>query len=195
MIRVIALVFAAVLAGCAAPPAVAPVDEAAMQAGALARSGRFALRVDEFSGRQEAVQGGFAWRDDGSALVLDLTSPVGATLARIDVAPNGVAALTEANGTVTRAPTADALVAHVLGSPMPVGGLRYWLRGDRPPAPALTVLERDGQGRLQAFEQAGWRVRITAYDDIGPVRLEMQRTEPGHGVINVRLVIQPVAAS
>lgn len=184
---------AMLLSACATPPPVAPVDEAAIASGALARSGRFALRVDEISGKQNAVQGGFAWRDDGRALVLDLTSPVGATLARVDVAPNGTALLTEANGTQTAAATADELVARVLGSPIPVGGMRDWLRGRLPATPPATIVERDDQGRPQAYDQAGWRVRVTAYDAIGPVRLDMQRNEPGHGVINVRLVITPAS--
>lgn len=184
---------ALLLGACAAPPPVVPVDQAAIEAGALARSGRFALRVDEISGRQNAVQGNFAWRDDGKALVLDLTSPVGATLARVDVSPDGSALLTEANGTQTPAASADDLVARVLGSPIPVRGLRDWLRGYLPEQPAATIIERDEQGRVQAYDQSGWRVRVTAYDAIGPVRLDMQRNEPGHGLINVRLVITPAS--
>ncbi|MBU4612107.1 outer membrane lipoprotein LolB [Achromobacter sp. GG226] len=193
MMRWLVVVTTLLLGACAAPPPVVPVDGASVASGALARSGRFALRVDEISGKQNAVQGGFAWRDDGRALVLDLTSPVGATLARVDVAPNGAALLTEANGTQTAAATADELVARVLGSPIPVGGLRDWLRGHLPANPPATIVERDAEGRPQAYDQAGWRVRVNAYDATGPVRLEMQRNEPGHGVINVRLVITPAS--
>lgn len=182
---------AALVAGCAAPPQVAPVDEAAMSAGAIARSGRFALRVDEAGGRQHAVQGGFAWRDDGRALTLDLTSPMGATLARVEVAPHGQAVLTEADGRVTEAATAEELVDRVLGSPFPVQGLRYWLRGELPRSPAATVRERDAQGRLQAFEQAGWRVRINAYDAFGPLRMELRRDDAGVREIQGRLVVSP----
>ncbi|TSH99049.1 outer membrane lipoprotein LolB [Verticiella sediminum] len=187
------LLAGAVLAGCAAPPAVAPVDEAAVSAGAIARSGRFALRSDEYSGKQHAVQGGFAWRDDGRALTLDLSSPMGAIIARVEVAPDGRAVLTEANGTVTEADTAEALVERVLGSPFPVQGLRYWLRGGLAPSPAAQVQERDAQGRPQAFAQAGWQVRVTDYDALGPVRMELQRDEPGRGRIQGRLVITPPA--
>lgn len=192
-LRWLVVMTALLLGACTTPPPVVPVDEAAIQAGALARSGRFALRVEEISGKQNAVQGGFAWRDDGRALVLDLTSPVGATMARVDVSPNGAAVLTEANGTTTAAATADELVARVLGSPIPVGGLRDWLRGYIPDNPPATIVERDDQGRPQAYDQSGWRVRVNAYDAIGPVRLDMQRNEPGHGVINVRLVITPAS--
>src|SRR5690606_4711346 len=101
------------LAACAVPqPITAP--EGAAQAQALSRVGRFALRIDDVGGRQEAVQGSFAWRDDGRQLILDLVSPLGATLARVEARP-GMAVLREADGKQTQARDPDELVARVLG--------------------------------------------------------------------------------
>src|SRR3546814_10947988 len=59
---------------------------------------------------------------------LDLANPLGSTLARVEVTPAG-ATLFRSDGTTQQARTADALVAQVLGSPIPVEGLRDWLRG------------------------------------------------------------------
>src|SRR3546814_9254470 len=66
--------------------------------------------------------------DTGNALTLDLTNPLGNTLARVSVLP-GLATLTRSNGEREQAAHPDALVEQVLGSPMPVAGLRDWLQG------------------------------------------------------------------
>ena len=182
----------AVVAGCAVPvPIPVPVggEKAAEgQPQPLSRVGRFALTVSEVGGKQNAVQGGFAWRDDGANLTLDLVSPVGQTLARVEAGQGG-ALLREANGKETQALNPDALVALVLGSRIPVGGLREWLRGNLPADPAATVVEKDAEGRPTLFTQAGWQVRINQYDKIGPTRMLLQRTESNGQDIDLRLVV------
>ncbi|MBX6318973.1 outer membrane lipoprotein LolB [Pigmentiphaga sp.] len=180
--------FVALLAACAAPaPIQAPPGAETREA--LSRVGRFALRVEEAGGKQHAVQGGFAWRDDGSRLALDLVSPLGATLARVEAGP-GEAVLRESNGRETRAGDPDALVGIVLGNDIPVSGLRDWLRGRVAPRVAANVARRDELGRPLVFEQAGWHVTAQQYDALGPTRLHMARQEGGQEV-DLRLVISP----
>lgn len=179
---------AAILAACAVPvPISAP--QGADESRALSRVGRFALRMEEVGGKQNAVQGSFAWRDDGSRLALDLVSPLGATLARVEATP-GEALLRESNGKETRAGDPDELVAIVLGSDIPVSGLRDWLRGRLAPRPSGQVSERDEQGRPLVFDQAGWHVTARQYDSLGPTRLQMERNEGGQEV-DLRLVVNP----
>lgn len=175
----------AVLAGCATPrlPGVGGEGD-----GSLSRTGRFAVRVDEADGRQQAVQGGFAWRDDGRRLTLDLANPLGSTLARVEVA-DGAATLRRSDGSVEQAPDADSLVEQALGSPIPVSGLRDWMRGRLAAAPAAEP-SRDAQGRPAAFVQGGWAVRLSRYDAAGPLLLSMERQEAGRR-ISVRLVADP----
>lgn len=195
MRRLLTLLLTATLTACVTPPPIIPPDTGATQSEVLSRTGRFAVNVDDVTGKTEAVQGGFAWYDmarDG--LTLDLNSPLGAALARVEVDPSGTATLTEANGTQTVAQSADDLVAQVLGSPIPVAGLRYWLRGRLAPQPDARDLQRDSSGRPVAFSQAGWKVNITDFDTLGPVRMSLQRSEPGNRVINVRLVMTPSTA-
>lgn len=176
------------LAGCATPPPAS--HDTAAQTGLFERNGRFALRVDEAGGNQEAVQGNFIWRDSGTQLALDLTSPLGGTLARVDVTASG-SRLTESNGRETLAATPDELVARVLGNPIPVAALRSWLRGELPAQPPANITERDADGRPQAYTQLGWQVRITGYDDQGPTRLQLSRSAAGGGTIHLRLVATP----
>jgi outer membrane lipoprotein LolB len=155
--------------------------------GAFARVGRFAISVTYDDGKQDAVQGGFAWRDDGLRYRLDLTSPLGSTQARVDGEP-GLAVLTRSDGRRTQAADPDALVDEAMGSPVPVSGLRYWMRGRLPEGAAAENLQRDDQGRPLAFTQNGWSARLSRYDDLGPQLLVLQRGE-AQRQISVRLVV------
>lgn len=169
-------------AGCASPPRI----EGEPSGLSFDRTGRFALQVEHRAAEQEAVQGGFAWRDTPSGQRLDLANPLGNTLARIDLQP-GKAILTRTNGTVEEASDPDALVELVLGSPIPIAGLRYWLRGKLAPGPAEHV-EKNDQGQLYRFGQQGWRVELSRYDQQGPRLLRLRRTEASRD-ISLRLVV------
>ncbi len=176
----------ALLAGCASVPD-APSGTAE---GAFSRGGRFAITMTASSGEQQAVQGGFTWRDDGRRYQLDLTNPLGSTEARVEGRP-GHATLTKADGTVLQADTPDALVEEALGSPVPVSGLRDWLRGRVADDAPAGKLQNDAQGRPLSFEQDGWQARLSRYDDQGPGLLVLQRTEPGRRIVVRLAVSQP----
>lgn len=181
------LVMLGILAGCATPARLAPDSDSVFQ-----RTGRFSVTVKEFSGAQDAVQGGFVWRDSGSSLTLDLANPLGSTLARITVADEG-AILTHSNGSREYASDADGLAEIALGSPVPVSGLRDWLRGKTGSAP-VHELQKNDDGTLASFNQDGWRVRLSRYDVSGPTLLQMNRRD-SRGDISVRLVVSPQAQS
>ncbi len=170
------------LGACATPQRIggAGVSEA------FERTGRFALTVTYSGGGQDAVQGGFAWRDDGRELTLDLANPLGSTLARVQVVP-GHALLTRSNGAQEQAPGPDALVEQVLGSPMPVSGLRDWLRGHTGKG-SSSRLEKNEAGQITGFSQNGWRVVLSRYDAQGPGLVQLSRNEAGRQ-IRVRLVV------
>lgn len=171
------------LAACTSLPK--PIEGAS--ADAFSRIGRFAITVNEESGKQNAVQGGFSWSDDGRRYVLDLTNPLGSTEARVEGTP-GAASLTKADGTRLVADNPDALAEDALGSSMPVSGLRDWLRGKLPADPEATDVTRDELGRPVAFEQGGWRAKLSRYDAKGPQLLVLERQEPGRRIL-VRLVV------
>src|SRR3546814_16126758 len=104
---------------------------------------------------------------------LDLANPLGSTLARVEVTPAG-ATLFRSDGTTQQARTADALVAQVLGSPIPVEGLRDWLRG-RTGSQRVDDLKKNAAGQIESFVQNGWSVRLSTYDARGPRLLRMRR--------------------
>jgi len=150
------------------------------------RIGRFAVHSEAVTGELRAVQGGFVWRDDGRRLRLDLSSPLGATLARMD-ADRGRAVLTRSDGSQLVAANADALFAEALGSAIPVHSLRDWVHGRLGVQPVQDLI-RDGEGRPEQFVQDGWQVRLSRYDAQGPRLLRLQRTQAGE-TIAVRLVM------
>lgn len=177
------VVLGGALAACTTTPK--PIEGAS--ADAFSRIGRFAITVNEEGGKQSAVQGGFSWSDDGRRYVLDLTNPLGSTQARVEGGPGG-AVLTKADGTRLQAADPDALAEDALGNRVPVSGLRDWLRGRVPANPPASHLTQDELGRPAAFEQGGWRARLSRYDTQGPLLLVLDRDEPGRRIV-VRLVV------
>src|SRR5690606_19057048 len=145
-----------------------------------------AINVVNFDGKRDAVQGGFAWQDAGSRLQLDLSNPLGNTLARVLVEP-ARATLIRSNGETEQAPHPDDLVERALGSPIPVGGLRSWLRGSTGKG-VVGNLQKDAEGRITAFAEDGWRVQLSRYDAQGPQVLQLNRNDPSR-TVSVRLVI------
>ncbi|MCB5363480.1 outer membrane lipoprotein LolB [Pusillimonas sp. CC-YST705] len=180
--RLAIVVLSLCLAACATPQYIGGEPAASM----FERVGRFAVSADIPGEPQQAAQGGFAWQDAGKVLKVDLATPMGATLARVQVQP-GHARLTPAEGDEIHAATADALLEQVLGSPVPVAQLRYWLRGQLGPEPAQEV-KLDEQKRPESFRQEGWSVVLSRYDTQGPRLLRLSRQEAGRQ-ISVRLVV------
>jgi outer membrane lipoprotein LolB len=170
----------ALLAACAVPP-----KQVGHGTESFSRTGRFAVNVSGGVNGPHAVQGGFSWLDEGTVLRLDLANPLGNTLARVEVTSAG-ATLQRADGTRKFARNADALVAQVVGSPIPVEGLRDWLRG-RTDGGAHGV-KTDAAGKVESFDENGWTVRLSRYDALGPRLLAMQRTD-ADAHISVRLAV------
>lgn len=177
---------ALLLGGCAslAPPAAQRTH-----------SGRFAASVQR-GGEGESFSGRFTLMIFDAGLVLDLASPLGNTLARIEVDGSG-ARLTapQADGTLAtwRGDSADALAASVLGFGLPVAGLPDWIDGRAAfGRPARIDPEA---GPAQRIEQDGWVIAIDErFADLGtPRRLTLSRDDPGPppAALRLRLVLDP----
>ncbi|MFA5665070.1 outer membrane lipoprotein LolB [Castellaniella sp.] len=173
------------LVACAAPSRIGG------QAPAFERVGRFAVTLQPADGPAQAVQGGYAWRDDGQRLILDLSTPLGNVLARVQVDP-GHATLEQADGQLDRATDADGLIARVWGHPMPVAGLRDWVRGQAVDGQPVQGLQADAQGRPEAFVQQGWQVRLGQWDAQGPRRIRLLR-EDAQGRWQLQLIVDDPA--
>jgi outer membrane lipoprotein LolB len=179
-----ALLAAMLLAGCATTAPLPPER---------VYSGRFSATASQ-GDKRDTVAGRFTLEMRGSQQTVDLATPLGSTVARIEVGPDGARAsgpgLQETRGT-----DAEALAEQLLGWRLPVSGLPDWLEGR--PAPGRPArVERDGP-RPVLIEQDGWTVRFTESFDgtMRPRLIVLERAASGlaPGVV-LRLVVDPPAA-
>ncbi|MBV9892220.1 MAG: outer membrane lipoprotein LolB [Rhizobacter sp.] len=144
-------------------------------------SGRLALRVDaNGDAAAKAFSAAFDLRGDGSAGTLDLSTPLGSTLAKARWSPADVVLVTP-QGT-RRYANLDELTRDALGESVPIEAWFDWLRG-RPwsGAPSEPV-----PGLQQGFAQLGWRVDLGNFAAEGA--LNATRTTPPPTVtVRIRL--------
>lgn len=152
------------LTGCATP-ILAPPDRA--------YSGRFAVTT-ALGEQRENVSGRFHLEIRGSQQTVELASPLGTTVARVEIEPGGARA-TGAQMQEVRGADADTLTQQLLGWPLPVSGLVDWIEG-RPVPTRVARVEREG-GRVVLLEQDGWTIRLPEYSEATarPRRLVLER--------------------
>ena len=152
------------LTACATP-ILAPPDRA--------YSGRFAVTT-AFGEQRENVSGRFNLEIRGPQQIVELASPLGTTVARVEIEPGGARA-TGAQMQEVRGADADALTQRLLGWPLPVSGLADWIEG-RPVPTRVARIEREG-GRVVLLEQDGWTIRLPEYSEATarPRRLVLER--------------------
>jgi outer membrane lipoprotein LolB len=183
------------LGGCATmtpPAAVPPTAQTAtsrLYADHLDLGGRLSVRYQN-NGREEAMHGSFVWSQNPSQTSITLLSPLGQTVAIIDVTPDG-ASLTQSGQPARTAADVDALVAETLGWPLPVAGLRGWLQGFAVDASGKRFIANP-----QATEVAtrdGWRIHYAAWQDDAaqsrPRRIDLDRSTAQAGDVSIRIVI------
>ncbi len=174
------------LAACASLPPPAPAERV--------HAGRFSAiaRLDD---RQENLSGRFVLSVRGESLTLDLASPLGTTLARVESGPDG-ARLTEPGSPPRelRGPSAEALAEQALGFALPASGIGDWIVGRPVAHRAASTTVHDGH--ISAIEQDGWTIRVLErFAGNGlPRRLAFER--PAHAAspaIRLQLVLDDPA--
>ncbi|POZ61090.1 lipoprotein insertase outer membrane protein LolB [Chromobacterium alticapitis] len=122
----------------------------------------------------------FDWRHQPPCDEVAINSPLGNTVAKVLRDGDGVTLL--ADGKRWQADDVESLTQQVMGWPLPLSNLAWWIRGL--PAPGLpSHAAEDG-----SLEQQGWRIRFVrdADGDAGhPKRVEMQREG-----LTVKVVVQ-----
>ncbi|MDQ3447109.1 MAG: outer membrane lipoprotein LolB [Pseudomonadota bacterium] len=172
----------ALLTACATLPR-APADRA--------YTGRFAVTTASAEQR-ESVSGRFGLEIRGLQQILELSSPLGTTVARIEIEP-GAARATGARMQEVRGADADALTEQLLGWPLPVSGLADWIEG-RPAPSRVARVERES-GRIVLLEQDGWTIRLPEYFEVvgatdRPRRLVLERPASGNAPsVVLRLIV------
>ena len=187
-------------AGCASlAPATAPRTETASSAAAGARifhdtidlGGRLSVR---YQGRQqeESLHGSFVWTQKPAQTTITLLSPIGQTLAAINVTPLG-ATLAQSGQPVRAAADVDRLTADTLGWPLPVAGMRSWLQGFAVDSAGRHVVAYPDNPDITTLD--GWRIHYANWQENaassspGPKRIDLARYTEQAGDVSIRIVI------
>lgn len=154
--------------------------------------GRFAV-VTALADKRDSSSGRFKLAVDRTVTVLDLDSPLGSTLARVQVDGRGAHLFAPSDGgqREVHGASAEALTYEVLGWPVPVAGFRDWIDG-RPVADRAS--NPSSAGGDKAFQQDGWTISVLERFDDGrgaPRRLLFERPEEAGQIpaISLRLVL------
>jgi outer membrane lipoprotein LolB len=143
--------------------------------------------------KDEALHGSFSWAQQPTQTTVTLMSPLGQTLAVIDVTPDG-ATLTQAGQPPRTAGDVDTLTAETLGWPLPISGLRYWLQGFAIDAgghcfiatpESSDVVTRDGW----RLHYASWQDNATPTAPQRPHRIDLERSTQRAGEVTIRIII------
>ncbi len=156
-----ALAAALAAAGCAELTARAPDERVEFEFTA-----RFAARY-----RDEAASGQLAWRHDAARDEVLISSPFGQGLARV-TRRDALVTLVTADDRRYTAADAETLTEEVLGFRLPLKGLADWVRA-RPAEGAPAQAAYDGEGRLAALEQHGWKIEYQEYAGGRPARMRL----------------------
>jgi len=183
------------LASCAGIPQQKTIQTEAVPfscTGDIVLNGRISMHFSR-DGNDEAVHGGFLWVETGDRTGITLTSPLGQTIATIDVTPES-ATLKQSGRPPRTAADPDALAASELGWPLPIAGMQGWLRGCAVAANGQPFVASPQADSVVTRE--GWRIRYVTWQEEPsarhrPRRIDMERSGNASSVgdITLRLVI------
>jgi outer membrane lipoprotein LolB len=136
----------------------------------------------------EGAAANFEWDHAGNRDRIDLASPFGQVYARIDGTPERIV-VERPGGTTEAYSDWSAMTIALLGAPVPMNDLAFWLRGAARAGTRASV-ERDAQGRVLVLRQQAWEIVYTYSDDAPSSRparvvLKYPDVEP----VEVRVVV------
>ena len=122
-------------------------------------------------------------------LILDLKTPLGGTLARVEQFPSFVR-LQALGQSPIEAPNSHDLMMQMLGFSVPIKGLTYWLNGI--PDPTSPYNSQPQSFPYDRIEQDGWCIEITSrFQDSRPQKIRLIRAVTNNQPeITLTLVIQ-----
>ena len=158
-----------------------------------AHSGRFVATAMQ-GDQRSSFSGRFTIEVRADQQLVELASPIGTTMARVEISP-GRATATGPQMQTETGPDPDALLTRLFGWRLPVRGLADWIDGRPDPARPARV-ERDGD-RITRIEQDGWTIRIAeVFPASSRPRLLLMDRPPSAGdpAVSVRLVVDDPAS-
>lgn len=134
---------------------------------------------------ERAYQGRFEWRQNGDALSLTVSGPLGAGGIRVSGSEDALTL--RARGEERQLDDPEAQLSEALGWWLPVASLDDWLLGFPDRAYAAEV-ETVVNGVMRALEQRLWRLDYEAFE-LSERWLVPRRIELRHGPLELRLVV------
>jgi outer membrane lipoprotein LolB len=134
-----------------------------------------------------ALTANVRWHHTAETDEIWLMTPTGQTLAHILDSREG-AVLTRADQQQYRAMSVEGLTRQVLGWPLPLAALQYWVRGMPVPEAPVAGAARDPADRLVSLAQLGWQVTFSYPEDEAGRRLP-RRIDLREGGNEIRFVI------
>lgn len=184
------------LVACAGLPPTSTTENKAIPAGVqtfhdyIEMGGRLSVRYQS-NGKDEALHGSFTWLQTPSQTVVTLLSPLGQTLAIVEVTPEG-ATLRQTGQPPLSADNVNALTADSLGWPLPVAGLRDWLQGFALDSRGMRFVATPATSQVTTHD--GWHLRYANWlsEDTTPPRakrIDLGRFTEHAGDVSIRIVI------
>jgi outer membrane lipoprotein LolB len=136
----------------------------------------------------DGASANFAWNHEAGRDRIDLASPFGQLLARVDGSRERVVVERPGGATETY-PDWSAMTVALLGAPVPIDDLAYWIRGAAREGGTASV-ERDAVGRALVLRQQAWEIVYSYPDDAPgamPSRVVLKR--PDAEPVEVRVVV------
>jgi outer membrane lipoprotein LolB len=175
------------LAGCAALPGLEPAQ------GARTVAGRYAVVLQPAQGQPEPAQrnasGRFTLVLEPGALRLDLLTPLGSTLARLqsDGRQARVSVATAQGVQGAEGEDAAPLAERLLGWSLPLADLGDWVDGRPSPGRPASPLS----GATPGFTQDGWQVSELPGEGGGRRLLLERAAAPGAAGVRLKIVLDP----
>lgn len=134
-----------------------------------------------------ALSANFHWTHEGERDDLDLSSPLGQTIARLSGDASGVR-LQTSDGRIETASDWASLTTRALGWPLPVEGLAFWIQGV-PRAGAQAAVEPGQDGMPASLRQDGWRIVYLAFERDGDGMARPQRLTLDYPEVELRIAV------
>lgn len=154
-------------------------------------SGRISVNY-QHNDNDEALHGSFTWTQTLDRTNVTLLSPLGQTIAIIDITPN-ITTMTQAGSPPRVEADADALAEKVLGWPLPVIGLRDWLQGFATDASGRKFIATPQSDHVITAD--GWGIRYVNWQDDAatqlkyPKRIDLKRHTAQAGEVSIRVIV------
>lgn len=125
----------------------------------------------------------FDWIQAGDAFAIELWGPLGQGRTRL-TGDAETLTVTDASGVTLAGESPEALMQEHLGWSAPVNVLQYWIRGRPAPGRQATALDRDADGHLTGFNQLGWAVELSRWQEsaTGPLPGRVRATRHGRRI-------------